>query len=143
MAKLNKTKATAASKADSASFEPVPDAVYHVRLEDVDSSREGPKGPYWSWQFVIVEDGEAKGRKLWNNTSLSDAAMFKFKESFDAFGVETDTDTDDIIGQVCRAVVSTRTIQQGDRKGEQANQIDRLTPADSEFAEAEEEDIFA
>jgi len=148
MAKLNQTQQ---KKVDSASdsFEPLPADAYHVRLVDVDATREGPKGPYWSWEFEVVEPGDYENRKLWNNTSLSKEAAFSFKQTFAAFGVESDTDTDDLCGQVVKAVVSIRTIQEGARKGDQANQIDRLVPADPDFEapEAEKqpdaEDIFS
>jgi hypothetical protein len=149
MAKLNKKTATMVDKAESGSFEPLEAGAYHVRLVDVDADREGPKGPYWSWEFDVVEEG---GRgKLWQNTSLSEAAAFKMKETFDAFGVPADTDTDDLCGKVVKAIVSVRTIQQGARQGELANQIDRLVPADDDFEApvaagtglSESEDIFA
>jgi hypothetical protein len=136
MAKLNKADAAAVQDTESSSFEPLEPGVYHVRLVDVDASREGPSGPYWSWEFDVV----GSNRKLWNNTSLSEAARFKLKETFDAFGVDADTDTDDLIGEVVRAVVSTRVIQAGARKGEIANQIDRLSPPDEEYASDEDDD---
>jgi hypothetical protein len=149
MPKLNKTNAKKAEEASSG-FDPVPSRAYHVRLESVNPDGSGPKGPYWSWEFTILEDHEfeiegkkgvqnALGRKLWNNTSLSDSAMFKMKETFDAFGVPTDTDTDEILGDCCKAIVGIRTIQEGARKGELANQIERLVPADADFEPPEQE----
>lgn len=114
-------------------FTPVPDAAYHLRLRDVDPTREGPKGPYWSWDFEIVEPGRYEGRRLWNNTSLAKEALFSFQQTFKAFGVPVDTDTDDLLGQVVKGIVSTRTIQSGPRKGDPANQIDRLVPKDPDF----------
>jgi hypothetical protein len=133
MAKLNKQMQKQVDDAKS-SFEPLPDGVYHALLRDVDTTREGPKGPYWSWEFEVIDD-EFKGRRLWNNTSLSKEAAFKMNEAFTAFGVTSDTDTDDLIGQVVKLQVSTRTIQEGSRKGEPANQIDRVKPADDEVKE--------
>ena len=56
-----------------------------------------------------------------------------------------------MIGQVVKAVVSQRTIQEGTRKGEVANQIDRLKRADDDVlasvgaeqkANAEMDEIF-
>jgi hypothetical protein len=132
MPKLNKENAKKAENATSG-FEPLDPGAYHVKLMNVDASREGPKGPYWSWEFEVVEPGEYTGRKLWNNTSLSDDAMFSFNQTFAAFDVPTDTDTDDIMGDVVKAIVSIRTIEQGARKGELANQIDRLVPAEEGF----------
>lgn len=131
MPKLSKAAQKQTEAAEGGSFDPLEPGVYHVRLVNVDGSKEGPAGPYWSWEFGVVEEG---GRgKLWNNTSLSEAAAFKMKETFGAFGADLDTDTDDLVGQVVRATVSIRTIQSGARKGEQANQIDRLSPPDPEF----------
>jgi hypothetical protein len=142
MPKLGKAKAASVAAA-SGSFEVREDGVYHVRLVDVDGSREGPSGPYWSWEFDVVE-APYVNRKLWNNTSLSEAAAFKLKEAFEAFGVDADadTDTDDLIGEIVRATVSSRVIQQGARKGEIANQIDRLSKADPDFEadDADEDD---
>lgn len=132
MAKLNKKLQTQTEKAESSGFEAIPDGAYHVKLRDVDTTREGKKGPYWSWEFEIIDE-EFKGRRLWNNTSLSEAAAFKMKETFEAFGVSLDTDTDELIGEVVKAVVSQRTIQEGTRKGEVANQIDRLKKADDDI----------
>lgn len=138
MPKLNKKTAEKVASAEGGDFPLLDPGWYHVRLNNVDGDREGPKGPYWSWEFDVVEEG-ASG-KLWQNTSLSDAAAFKMKETFDAFGVPTDTDTDELCGQICKAQVGIRTIQQGDRKGEQANQITRLAPADEDFVPPEKED---
>lgn len=134
MAKLNKELQEQTDKAESSGFEPLPDGVYHLRLMDVDTTREGPKGPYWSWEFDVVENEQFKGRKLWNNTSLSESAAFKMKETYEAFGVPLDTDTDDMLGMVVKAQVSQRTIQSGSRQGDLGNQIDRLKPADPDVA---------
>lgn len=135
MAKLDKKTRERVAKAESSGFEPIPDGAYHLRLRDVDTTRSGEKGPYWSWEFEVVysESGEFDNRRLWNNTSLSEKADFKMKETYEAFGVELDTDTDEMIGMVVKGIVSQRTIQQGARKGELSNQIDRLKPADEEI----------
>lgn len=134
MPKLDKKTAGAVNESSS-SFEPLEAGVYYLRLRDVDGSREGPSGPYWSWEFDVIQsttESNPSGR-LWNNTSLSEAAQFKMKETFDAFGVPTDTDTDELIGECVKAVVSVRTIQQGARKGELSNQIDRLVKPEDEW----------
>jgi len=128
--KLNQKVAKAVEKAEGGKFDPLEPGVYHVRLRDV-TAKEGAKGIYWAWEFDVVEP-DAKGR-LWTNTSLSEAAHFKLKETFEAFGVETDTDTDELLGKVCRAQVTITTIQAGNRKGEQTNSVTKLLPADDEF----------
>lgn len=149
MAKLPETKAKAADASTDGGFDPLPDGAYHVRLREVDSTREGPSGPYWSWEFEVVEEGEFSKRRLWTNTSLSDQALWKLKETFDAFGVPTDTDTDELLGKIVLAVVTQRTIQAGARKGELSNNVDKLRPPRDDFdvaavsASPEVEDIFS
>lgn len=146
MAKLNQKKQKEVEDNAGSGFEVMPDGAVHVRLRDVDATKSGNKGPYWSWEFEIVDpetmlvgdppkEKSVKGRRLWNNTSLTKEAAFKMKETFDAFGVPLDTDTDDLIGKVVKAIISQRTIQEGSRKGEVANQIDKLKPADPDVLE--------
>lgn len=128
MAKLNKTMAKKAEAATSG-FDPIPAGTYHLRLRDVDSDRQGAAGPYWSWEFEILDEGFT-GRRLWNNTSLAENALWKMNETFKAFGAGMDTDTDDLCGMVVRGVVEQRVIEAGSRKGEIGNQIRRLIPND-------------
>ena len=147
MAKLDKEHQEQTATA-STGFAPIPEGEYHLRLRDVDPENEGPAGPYWSWEFEVldsvdfkhtdpdtgeVEEANTEGRRLWNNTSLSKQAAFKMKETFDAFGAELDADTDDLCGGVVRAAVSQRVIQSGARKGQISNQIDRLYKVEEGF----------
>ncbi len=115
-------------------FAPMPVGIYHGRLMDVDTSRSGPAGPYWTFQYDIVTPG-FENRKLWDNVSLSEKAAFKRKQVWEAFGVPLDTDTDDMCGSVVKLQVTHRTIQSGAREGEIAEQIGRVSPADPAFAE--------
>jgi hypothetical protein len=151
MAKLNKNSAKEVESAASG-FDPLPDGAYHFILKDVDPSREGKAGPYWSWEFECVETGVVevavrdangqetgktkemalKGRRQWNNTSLSQA--WSLKQTFDAFGVPADTDTDELLGtKPVKLVISQRVIQEGNRKGELTNNVDRVMPPDEDF----------
>lgn len=132
MAKLNKKLQNQTEKAESSSFDPLDPGVYHARLKDVDTTKSGAKGPYWSWEFQVVEEPYVN-RKLWTNTSLSEAAAFKMKEMFEAFDVPLDTDTDDMLGDIVRVQVSIRTIQSGSKKGELSNQVDKVLPKDEDF----------
>lgn len=91
----------------------------------------GPAGPYWKWEFTVPEDAPRYPKwKQWVNTSLSEQAAWKLKEVFEAFGRTPDTDTDELIGQRVRVEVGTRTIQQGERTGEVANQVRSVLPLD-------------
>jgi hypothetical protein len=144
MPKLNSDVAKKVDEAESG-FKPVPEGTYILQLmEDVDvrESQSG-KGPYWRWTFEVPKEHEGEeleysGRRFWTNTSLSEAAFFKLQEAFRAFGVPTDTDTEDLVGRRVKAVIVTRTIQQGQRKGELSNEIDKLLPLDHEEAPAAE-----
>lgn len=95
---------------------------------------DGKEHPYWKWTFqnpAENADGTPhpyKNWKHWHITSLSPAASFKLNEAFEAFGVPSDTDTDELIGQRVRIVVGTRTVQAGKREGELANTVENLLP---------------
>lgn len=133
MAKLSKQVAQQAeAQADDWSGAGVvPPGVYLCKLSEVDSSKSGPAGPYWVWTYeaVGVQD-EPKGKKFWDNTSLSEKAVGRLGKVFEAFGVPTDTDTDDMIGMLCAVEVKIGTINQGDRAGEQRNEVVMVHSAD-------------
>lgn len=98
---------------------------------------EGQKGPYWAWKYKVSQDSPAgKGRVFTNRTSLSDAAYWKLKETFDAFGVSADTDTDDLIGHAVRLQITQRTINQGARAGELTNDVKAVLPLTDEVTSA-------
>lgn len=136
---MPKLKSDLADKVNNAEdgFKPVEEGVYTLRLAADVEVAEGAKGPYWKWTFEVPEDAEQyAGRKFFMNTSLSEAAFFKLKETFAAFGVATDTDTEDLVGQKVKALIGIRTIQGGSRKGEMGNDITKLMPLDSEDGES-------
>lgn len=133
MAKLPKKVAKAASEAESSSFDALPPGPYVAKLTQVITDRpDGPSGPYWVWEFDVVAPDEYANRKLWANTSLSDKASWKLKEMFDAFGYTTDTDTDDLISETVKLMVSQAPITKGTRAGEIGNNVDRVLAYDGE-----------
>ena len=134
MPKLNAKTAKAVEKTEGGTFAPVDPGIYHIRLRDV-TAKPGPKGVYWAWEFESVEP-DVRGR-FWVNTSLSDAAHFKLKETFEAFGVEPNTDTDELLGKVVRGQVTITTIQKGPRTGELTNSLDKLLPPNDDFEVAD------
>lgn len=127
MPKLGKQKAASVADQETSSFEALPEGVYICSLKQVEV-REGQKAPYWSWEFEVIQPDEHENRKLWVNTSLADNAEWKLKEVFEAFGVPTTTDTDELIGQVAKLIVTQRTIERGARAGEIGNNVDRVLP---------------
>ncbi len=138
MPKLSNTDAARVEEAETTSFEPLPVGTYPVRLNEVTvSDREGASGfHYWRWELEVddPDDDTFNGRKMWTNTSLSPKADFKMKETFEAFGFTTDTDTDEIVGERCLAAVVQRVIEGGTRAGQTGNDVQNLMalPSDGE-----------
>lgn len=133
MPKLNKNTAKKVSTATS-DFEPLPEDNYLATLMAVEVKQPKPvpgqeKSPYWSWEFRIESD-EFKGRKMWVNTSMSEKALWKLNEVFQAFGVEPDTHTDELLGKTVTLTVVQSVIEQGSRKGQLTNQVSMVLPDD-------------
>lgn len=129
MPKLNAAVAQQAAENKSDDFEALPPGVYRVRLREVEAAQSQNNNPMWKVTLDVVDD-EFKNRRLWTNVTLTEKAMFKVAEFFAAFGVPTDTDTDDMLGSECKASVSQRIIPTGNRAGEMGNNVDRLLPLD-------------
>lgn len=134
MAKLPKKVAAAADQAETGQFDALPAGPYAARLVEVKTDGEGAAGPYWVWKFEVVTPTEFEGRNLWANTSLSEKALWKIKEMFDAFGYTTDSDTDDLINEVVKLIVVQRPIEKGSRAGQIGNNVDKVLPFDGEDA---------
>lgn len=141
MAKLSKAMAKKVNTQEGGSFEALPEGIYVGKLVEVRTDGKGAAGPYWTWEFDVQDEG-FKGRKLWVNTSLADNALWKLKEVFTAFGYDADTDTDELIGESVKLRVSQRVIEQGSRKGEIGNNVERLMEFDSEEGDDDEDDVF-
>lgn len=129
MPKLNNDTSAKVDAAES-EFNPVEEGIYVLQLREDVSVKEGPAGPYWAWSFEIPEGEEKAGRRFFHNTSLSEQAFFKLKETFGAFGVPTNTDTEDLVGKRVKGHVVIKTIQKGTRAGELGNEIKTLYPLD-------------
>lgn len=132
MPKLGKKMAAATAEAEGLNTELVPEGIYTVELKSVET-KEGreSKKPYWLWTFEVPEDAdEHPGKRFWLNTSLSENALWKLNEVFTAFGVEPDTDTDTLVGEKVRIVVSQRPIGAGPKMGEITNQVENVLPED-------------
>ena len=144
MPKLNKNLAKQADEAEVQDFSPLPEDTYRAKLLEVEQKEGRQSGkPYWNWTFEVTE-GDHTGRRLWVITSLSEKALFKLKEVFQAFGYTTDSDTDEMIGEEVRLVVSQMVIEQGKRAGQIGNQVDQVLPlVEGESAAAgDDDDLF-
>lgn len=137
MPKLTKQRAKKVEAAEGGSFDVLDDGMYVGRLREV-TVGEGNAGPYWQWVYEIPEGFEHAGRRFWNITSLSEKADWKMKETFDAFGVPADTDTDELCGQLVLLSVSQVTQQKGKNAGKLTNQVDEVLPYDPDAETIEE-----
>lgn len=123
MPKLNEKQKTQAE--EGASDIPLLDpGVYGASLQKVEE-KEGPKGPYWEWEFLVETDSEGneleQTARIWENTSLSEKAIWRVQKMFDAFGVDSDTDTEDILGYYVALRVGQEVAAEGQRAGELQN----------------------
>ena len=138
MPKLTSSMAEKVNEAESGNFEAIPEGVYRAVLEGEVESVDGAKGTYWKWTFKIVEEGEGNGRKMFLNTSLNEAAHWKLKEVFEAFGVPLTTDTDDLIGDEVKLYLTQKIAEQGARKGEMTNEIKQVLPVNQATVDAKD-----
>lgn len=141
MPKLNKKQAQAVEETESTSFEAMPPKVYPFRLIKVEvSENKGASGyHYWTTEWSC-EHSEYRNRKVWANLSLSPKAAFKMKEFFEAFGVSTDTDTDDLCGETILLNIGQETQQEGKNKGRIINTVERFMEYDEGLADWGEDD---
>jgi hypothetical protein len=134
MAKLTKDKAKMAEdkKDDVPDFGVVPPGIYLCKLTNVDTSRSGPAGPYWVWEYTTVGVGdEPASKKFWDNTSLSEKSIGRVAKVFEAFGTDSRADTDDLIGDLIAIEVKIGTINAGDNAGQKRNEVVAVHPAES------------
>ena len=144
MAKLTKQLANQAEaqKDEVPDFSPVPPGVYLCKLREVDTSRSGPAGPYWTWEFETVgANDEPEGKRFWDNTSLSEKAIGRVGKMFEAFGLDATHDTDESIGHLVAVEVKIGTIKSGDNAGNKRNEVTGVFPPEvhafyEEYAEA-------
>jgi hypothetical protein len=135
MAKLPSNKAQEAAEQAEEWEGPggaLPPGVYLCKLNEVDDTKNGPAGPYWSWEFETVGVGqEPAGRRFWDNTSLSAKSIGKLGKHFEAFGRSTDTDTDELISKLVAVEVDQYTQKEGKNAGQLRNGVKALHPADA------------
>lgn len=150
------------SEAVGGGFEPLKPGKYVAELSEVVAKQSAAGNPMWVAEFTDIQtlDGEEVPGRQWYNLNLPttdtppDGYTGKGKKSaeeswaqyqalcsgrikafFEAFGYTPDSDTDEMIGERCVLQIGVRTIQKGDRAGEQTNSVNGVAPLDSvEFA---------
>jgi hypothetical protein len=143
MAKLTKEAQAAAEEAKEG-YSLLPEGVYVVKLDEVDSTGQGDAGPYWTWIWKIVSDasGQPTSGTLWDRISLSPKAAFKVKQVFGAMGYTLDSDTDEMVGDECRVIVDQAEISSGKRRGEMGNNVVQYLPLDEPVPAVTGDDSF-
>lgn len=69
----------------------IPEGDYRVKVLECEKE-DGNEFPYLAWTLEIVDEGPYEGKKLYNNTSLSPAALWNLRTFLEAFGVEVPDD---------------------------------------------------
>lgn len=86
-------------------FKTIPEGSYVVEVSEVTQETSSTDNDMLKWTFEVTE-GKYKGSKLWINTSLVKAALFKLREVLEGLGLEVpddvmDLDLDDVVGLSC------------------------------------------
>lgn len=140
MPKLPQATQQAAAEAESRDFSAFSPGIYPLQLTAVDVTKKGKDSgePYWEWEFTVTSEAPAgaRGRKLWMNTSLSESSAWKVREVYDALGFTLESDTDEMIGDLCRGQVGTEIQAKGARAGQTVNTLDKLLPLHENAAPA-------
>lgn len=129
MPKLNPEQQQKAEDAKDQEFELLPEGRYLAKLSEVEQ-RPGNEGDYWNATFTDITDVNGKrwpGRQ-WDSIGLGPKSAWKQKQFFNAFGYSLDSDTDEMIGEVCVLHIGQEIQKRGKRAGETVNKINRLAP---------------
>lgn len=92
----------------------IEDGIYLARLDGTVEAKEGTNSTMWIWPFTLEADQPSAGRKIKHRTWLSEAAYWRLKATFDAFGVPTSTDTDELEGRKVRLHIVQKDNYQGE-----------------------------
>jgi hypothetical protein len=115
------------------------EGIYLARLHDKVKVFDG-KTVMWVWPLTIEAEANGApqanaGRKTDHKTWISDAAFYRLKATFDAFGVPTSTDTDELIGKKVRIKLIVKDIHTGEIDDETGlvkltNDVKEVLPAE-------------
>jgi hypothetical protein len=150
------------AEAVSGEFEPLKPGKYVATLSEVEAKKSSAGNPMWVCTFEDIHnlDGEKQPGRQWYNLNLptSDTPPDNYEKGeekwlqyqrlcegrikafFEAFGYTVDSDTDEFIGDRCVLVIGVRTINQGERAGQQTNTVNGVKPLDSVEFDGGDED---
>lgn len=91
-------------------FEPLEDGNYNARITKIESRESQAGSTYLQFEFTIT-DAVAKGRKVWDNYSLNEKALWKIAGLLSALGYEVDGelefDPGELMGRELNITVGT------------------------------------
>lgn len=149
------------AEAATGEFALIPPGKYVAELMEVEARTSAAGNPLWVAVFTKItgQDGtEYPGRQWFNiNLPISDQRPDGWKPGprnreqdpdkawasyqafvaanvrafFDAFGYTPDSDTDEMVGERAVIRIGQRTIQSGNRAGEESNQVTAVLPLSS------------
>jgi hypothetical protein len=115
----------------------VDDGIYLARLDEDVTVKAATNSDMWLWPFVLVPtEGVPFGnKKVTHRTWTSEASFWRLKETFDAFGVSTSTDTNDLVGKTVRLHMTQKEDYKGELDDETGlvklvNDVKAILPAD-------------
>lgn len=126
------------SGVDTSGGREIPDGQYLLAVEAVEEKESQEGNPYLAWTYKVVE-GDAKGGRVWDNTSLQPQALWRLAKLLRYLGVEDiegemDLDLGSYIGRQVRVEILNETYQ-----GKRKPRITDFLLSDGDEAEAEEE----
>jgi len=101
-------------------FETLPAATYSLRIENiVEKIGADSQAPYLVLTHEVIDDPDFAGRKLWDNISLQEQALFKLKQLSISAGIDIsrEFDTEEFLGAVVLAVVDLEKSNKNDEDG--------------------------
>ena len=127
------------SGVDTSGGREVPDGQYTLAVEAIEEKESSEGNPYLAWTYKVA-DGEAKGARVWDNTSLQPQALWRLAKLLRCLGEEdlegsVDLDLGAYIGRTVQAEIVNETYQ-GKRK---PRVTDFMHASADEAEEAEEE----
>lgn len=94
---------------ESSSREPIDAGTYDAVISNITEKTGASSGkPYLSLELTVADsDEDFGGRKVFDNVSLAENALWKLKQLTDATGIEIDDefDTEDFLGEEVTIVV--------------------------------------
>ena len=119
---------------DNGGFSLVEEGGYNARVTRLEKKTSQTGNLYLSIGFTITDEGDGKGRQIWENYPLSEKALWKFKQLLDAAGLDTEGEVEfnpgDLMGQEVHIEVGIGP----DYKGVDRNKVPKVSQVKDKVA---------